>query len=176
MDGQILLFIQDSIRNPVLTPITVFITRLGDAGIVWIIITLFLLFRRSTRKIGWMSAAALVIDLVICNLILKNQIARIRPYDVIDTLTPLVPKLSDYSFPSGHSAASFACAVVCFRNLPKKAGVPILILAVLISVSRLYVGVHYPTDVLGGIVIGIISAFLGEWVIRRIDRRKLHHE
>lgn len=172
MDGQILLFIQDNIRNPVLTPIVVFITRLGNAGIVWIAITLILLLRKSTRKTGWMSAVALVINLLICNLVLKNWVARIRPYDAIDALVPLVPKLSDYSFPSGHSAASFATGIVCFRNLPKKAGVPILILAILISLSRLYVGVHYPTDVLGGIIVGIISAFLGEWIVRRIARRR----
>ena len=82
---------------------------------------------------------------LITNVCLKNLVARPRPMSV-EGLVPLIGKPTDYSFPSGHTCASFACALVLYRILPKKYGVPAVILASLIAFSRLYVGVHYPTD------------------------------
>lgn len=97
---------------------------------------------------------ALAGSLVINNLILKNLVARPRPYEMVAGLMPLIPRPADYSFPSGHTGSSFAAAVVLYGQLPKKWGIAALVLAVLISISRLYLGVHYPSDVLAGALIG----------------------
>ena len=97
---------------------------------------------------------------VITNLVLKTAVTRIRPYDAVEGLVPLVKKLGDYSFPSGHTCASFSCAVVYYKMYPDIKGKGAMVLAVLIALSRLYVGVHYPTDVLGGAIVGWLSAIL----------------
>ena len=171
LDGNILLWIQEYIRNDFLTPFFVFITKLGDVGMIWIVLTLILMCNKKTRKTGVISAVALLLSLLFCNVLLKNLVQRVRPYEVIDTLTILVERQKDFSFPSGHTSASFAAGIVFFRNLPKKFGVPAVILACLISFSRLYIGVHYPTDVICSIVFGVVLAFLSEQLCRKILRR-----
>ena len=160
IDGQILIWIQENLRYAFLTPIVKFITHLGDAGIFWILLTLGLLIFKKTRKVGVMSAVALLGALLIDNIILKNLVGRIRPYEVVDGLQCLIGAQKDFSFPSGHTGSSFASAVVCFKELPKRYGIPLLVLAFLIAFSRLYVGVHYPTDVLAGMAIGTLVALL----------------
>ena len=109
-----------------------------------------------------MSALALLGSLIINNLILKNLIARIRPYEIINGLVPLIEKPTDYSFPSGHTGSSFAAACILYRKLPKRFGIPALILAILIGFSRLYLGVHYPSDVLCGIISGVGISYAAE--------------
>lgn len=172
MDGAILMFLQESVRNVVLDPIMKVITTLGNAGILWIVLTILLLIPRKTRKIGWMSACALLFSLLINNILLKNLVARVRPYNAIEGLIPIIKKPSEFSFPSGHAGSSLASACVLYRKLPKKFGIPILVLAILISFSRLYVGVHYPTDVLAGAITGIVCSYLGEWLINLIEKRR----
>lgn len=173
MDGEILLFLQEAVRNPILDPVMKVITTLGNAGILWIVLTVLLLIFPKTRRIGWMSACALLFSLLINNILLKNLVARTRPYYVVEGLIPLIKKPTEFSFPSGHAGSSFASACVLYRRLPKKFGVPILILAVLISFSRLYVGVHYPSDVLAGALTGWICSRLGEWIAGLVERRSL---
>ena len=158
LDGNILLWIQEYIRNDFLTPIITFITKLGDAGMVWIAIAVLLLCFKKTRKTGLLVGFALIGSLVVNNIILKNLFARIRPYEVIEGLKILIEKPGEFSFPSGHTGSSFAAGVMLFLACPKKYGVPALVLAFLIGLSRLYVGVHYPTDVLGGMVTGTLIA------------------
>ena len=170
-DSSILLWIQDNVRSDFLTPIMKVITHLGDKGILWILVTLALLWYYKTRKLGVRCMVSMVIGLVITNLILKNWVARIRPYELIQGLECIVKKADDYSCPSGHTTNSLACAWVIFRRAPKKWGVPALILAILISLSRLYVGIHYPTDVLGGAVIGIGSACLSLALVPKLEKR-----
>lgn len=172
-DKIILLFLQDVIRNPVLTPFFIFVTKLGNAGAIWIALTVILLIPKKTRKIGCMSALALLGSLIINNLILKNLIARIRPYEIINGLVPLIEKPTDYSFPSGHTGSSFAAACILYRKLPKRFGIPALILAILIGFSRLYLGVHYPSDVLCGIISGVGISYVAEIAAAKIcDVRK----
>ena len=175
-DAGVLLFIQENIRNAVLTPIFTTITMLGDGGIVWIALSLILLFPRKTRKVGIMSLCALVISLLINNMTLKNLVARIRPYDTVEGLVPLIPRPWDYSFPSGHTGSSFAAAWVFFRKLPRRLGIPALLLAGLIGLPRLYLGVHYPTDVLFGVCSGIGSGFMAELLVNAVcamvDKRR----
>lgn len=170
-DSAILLWIQDSVRNGFLTPVMNAITHLGDKGILWIAITLALLAFRKTRRIGVFCAASMAIGLLVTNLVIKNWVARVRPYELIEGLECLVGKQKDFSFPSGHTTNSLACAVVLYKLTPKKYGVPALVMAILIALSRLYVGVHYPTDVLGGAVIGIGSAALSLWLVPRMEKR-----
>ncbi|MDD5948279.1 MAG: phosphatase PAP2 family protein [Lachnospiraceae bacterium] len=168
IDGQILLWIQEFVRNGILTPVMTGITHLGDAGRIWILLTLGLLIVPRTRKVGLMCACALLGSLLINNMILKNWVARVRPYEVVEGLKLLIERQHDWSFPSGHTASSFAAAVVMFRNLPKWFGIPALVLAVAISLSRLYVGVHYPTDVLFGLLSGTAIAILTQFLIEHM--------
>lgn len=170
IDINILLFIQEYIRTSFLTPFVIFITSLGNAGIFWIVLSVLLLIPKKTRKIGCLGILGLLGSLLVNNLLLKNLVARIRPYDAFALLTPLVAKPIDYSFPSGHTGSSFAAACAMYRSLPKWAGISLLLLAVLIGLSRLYVGVHYPTDVFVGMITGVICGFLGEWLVKKIRR------
>ena len=105
--------------------------------------------------------AALVLDVILCNGVLKHVFARVRPCDVNTTIQLLVPRPSDYSFPSGHTAASFAAVAALFFAGQKKLWKPALVLAVLIAFSRLYLYVHYPTDILGGIAVGVLCGYIG---------------
>ena len=163
MEGDILLWIQEYIRNPVLTPVMKVITTLGNAGMIWILLTILCLCISKTRKAGATMALALLFSLIVNNGILKNAIGRIRPYEVIDGLQCIVGKAVDYSFPSGHSGSSFAAAVVIAWLFPKKYGIPAILLAALIAISRLYVGIHYPTDVLFGVINGTLLGLLAIW-------------
>lgn len=165
LDGNILLFIQEYIRQDWMTPIWKIITLLGDGGYFWIALSVLLLIPKKTRKAGIAALLAMLINMFFTNIALKNLVARPRPYDVIAGLDTLIKKLSSYSFPSGHTACSFAVAFAYYRCLPqKKWGIAALVLAGLIGFSRLYVGVHYPTDVLGGAAVGIFAA----WIASRL--------
>lgn len=150
-----------TLHTPFLDKIMVFITRLGDAGIIWIMLSIVLLLIPKTRKSGAVMVVALVVDVLLCNIVLKNLVARTRPYDVNTGVHLLVAKLHDYSFPSGHTAASFASVTALYLAGEKKLWKFALELACLIAISRLYLYVHYPTDVLGGILFGVISGYLG---------------
>jgi len=172
MDGQILLFIQEHLRNVVCDVFFKGITHLGDAGIFWIVLTIVLLCFKQTRKAGIYSACALVLSLIVNNLILKNLINRVRPYEVVEGLQCIVAPAKDASFPSGHTGASFASAVAIYWQIPKKYAVFFVVLASLIAFSRLYVGIHYPTDVLGGLVTGIGIGLLVNVIGDRISRLK----
>lgn len=172
LDGAILLWIQEWIRNDWLDSVMIGITHLGDAGLLWIVLSLLLLIPKKTRKYAMMAIVALLFSLLVNNMILKNIVARTRPYEVVEGLTRLIGAQRDLSFPSGHTASSFATAVVLFRNLKKRYGIPLLVLAVLISLSRLYVGVHYPTDVLFGAISGTLLAILAQWLVNGILERR----
>ena len=113
-----------------------------------------------TRKLGVLCAFSMLLGLCVTNLVIKNWVARVRPYELIEELELIIEKQHDFSFPSGHATNALACAWVMFRLLDKKAGIPALILALLICFTRLHVGVHYPTDVLAGIIVGIFAAEL----------------
>lgn len=169
LDQRILLYIQEYVRDDFLTPAMKFITTLGNAGFIWIVLTIFLCLSVRYWKVGYNCVSALLLSLLINNIFLKNFIARSRPFDVISSLVPLITKPTDYSFPSGHTACSFAVGFLLFRKLPKKYGMPALLLAVLISFSRLYVGVHYPSDVIAGMISGICISYLAEPVTSGIE-------
>lgn len=133
---KILDFIQ-TLHIPILDKIMVWITSLGDAGMIWILLTAIFLIMPKTRRTGSIMLAALLVQTILCNVVLKNLFARTRPYDVNTTIQLLVPKLQDFSFPSGHTSASFTIVSALYfakDSLWK----PTLVLACLIAVSRLY--------------------------------------
>ena len=146
------------------------ITLLGDGGIFWIACAVILLFTKKYRKTGLGMGAALILGLIVCNMILKPWAARIRPYDLQEQLGNIIPLLierqHDFSFPSGHTIASFEAATVLMLH-NKKLGIPALILACLIAFSRLYLYVHYPTDVITSVILGTAFGFLGNWLVNK---------
>ncbi|MCB6415073.1 phosphatase PAP2 family protein [Faecalimonas umbilicata] len=148
-----------NIRTPVGDAVMCFITKLGNAGMIWIVLAVILLLIPKTRKSGLVMMAALCIELVVCNGILKNLFARIRPCDVNTQIQLLIARPDDFSFPSGHTAASFAAVAALYFSGERKLWKPALILACLIAFSRLYLYVHYPTDILGGILVGIAAGY-----------------
>lgn len=177
IDADILLFIQNYIRTPFLNTVMKVITSLGNAGILWIVLAVLFLCMKKYRKTGAMMGLALVFGLVITNMLLKNAVARIRPYEVIEGLNCIIKHPSDWSFPSGHSTSSIAASVVMLKTMPKKIGIPALILGIIISLSRLYVGVHYPSDVVCGILIGLVCALVSVYIVnKRIEAYKIKHQ
>ena len=111
-----------------------------------------------TRAAGAASLVSIAICFCITNLVLKGCVARPRPDAVMDAIVPLIRTPRDYSFPSGHTTVSFAGALVCYRMLPRRYGIPALVLAGLIGFSRLYLGVHFPSDVLGGFLVALAGS------------------
>lgn len=158
LDGRILLFIQEFLRFEWLDPIVLFLTSLGNGAIIWIVFTALLLAQKKYQKAGLAMALSMILGFLVTNVILKNWVCRPRPYTAIPELHALVTA-GDWSFPSGHSTSSIAAAAAMYDRTPRYLGIPALALAILICLSRLYVGVHYPTDVLFGILAGVISAW-----------------
>lgn len=169
LDGGILLWIQDVLRRDWLTPVVAFFTHLGDHGFLWIALCLLLLCFKKTRRAGVAGAIALILSLVFTNGILKNLVGRARPWIDVAGLAALVNEPDPNSFPSGHTSAAFAAAVAWWQTMPRRwmaaAG---LVTAILMGLSRLYVGVHYPTDVLCGALVGILCGVLAGLVIKRL--------
>ncbi len=158
LDRGLLMWIQ-SIRQEWMTPFWKAVTALGNAGWFWILLAIVLILVKKTQKTGVTVLLALIIGALVTNIIIKPSVARIRPYEIIEGLERLIRAQKDFSFPSGHSCAAFAAAFVCWNMMPKRYGALFVILAVLIAGSRLYLGVHYPSDVLGGILIGIAAGW-----------------
>lgn len=156
---EILDFLQ-TMHTPLITNIMKVASKLGDAGLIWILLAAVLLMIPKTRKVGILVSTALALDVLTCNVILKPFIARTRPYDINTAVELLIQAPRDYSFPSGHTAASFAAAAALWFANKKKLAVPALVLAVLIAFSRMYFYVHYPTDVLGGAILGMVCGWL----------------
>lgn len=171
MEISILDWIQ-SMRTPIGDTVIPLITKLGDAGMIWILLSVVLLFIPRTRKSGAILAAALCLDVVLCNGILKNLFRRIRPCDVNTFVQLLVARPDDFSFPSGHTAASFAAVSALYFAGERKLWIPALVLAIFIAFSRLYLYVHYPTDILGGIAVGSFAGYVGNWIVNQLEETK----
>lgn len=171
MDISILLFIQEHLRGT-WDIFWIVITKLADGGWFWIALGVILCIFRKTRMIGMTLLLSLLINACITNLTLKNLIARPRPFQVCEDLVTLVPKPGSFSFPSGHTSVSFAGAFVLLRMVKKRYAVPAFLLAILIGFSRMYVGVHYPTDVIGGFCVGVVSSILACYIIQKWKWKK----
>lgn len=173
MELQILNAIQ-SIHTSVLD---VLMPLISNGVYLWFILPAILLIRKNTRKAGLIVLAAIVMDVILCNFVLKNVFQRVRPCDVNTAVSLLVPRPSDYSFPSGHTALSFAAVSgFWFSGVWKKLRIPLLVFACLIAFSRMYMYLHYPTDVLMGIVAGVFCGWAASRLVQRLAGKKKWEE
>ena len=178
-DLPILDWIQAHLQCTFLDVTMPIVTLFGDGGVFWIAVAVVLLLFAMLRLCGFSMGLALVLGLVVWFLVLKPLVARIRPYNFQlqeygREITLLVKGLNDYSFPSGHTIASFeACTVLMLHD--KRLGIPATVLAILIAFSRLYLYVHYPTDVLVSLVLGILFGFLGSYIVDQIYKKKVYN-
>lgn len=164
-DRSLLLWMQEHLRKGGVTLFMKIATFLGNGGIIWIAACLCLLFRPEARRAAASGLISLLFSVMINNAMLKNLVARIRPFDHIHELKILIRRPKDFSFPSGHTSSSFAVATVFLCMLPLWIGISALLLASLIAFSRLYLGAHYPSDVLCGMLLGILFAFLAQILV-----------
>ena len=178
-DFPILDWIQANLKCGFLDFIMPIITLFGDAGIFWILCSLILICVRKYRRTGMSMLLALIFGVVICNILMKPLIGRIRPYDLKEqmgiTIPLLTERMHDFSFPSGHTIASFEASVALLLG-SKKLGIPAVILAILIAMSRLYLYVHYPTDVIFSLFLGIAFAFLATALVKKIPEKRGRYE
>lgn len=158
LDLNILLFIQEHIKCEFLDYIMAFFSYIGNYGALWLLIAIVLLFKKDTRYYGILLLISISIAWVIGDVILKPLIARSRPFYNYDVIMN-IPKPHGFSFPSGHSASSFVSAFIIYK-LNKKFGIIAYFVASLIAFSRLYNFVHYPSDVICGIILGLITSSL----------------
>ena len=165
------LYFLQSLHNPVLDNIMVFITSLGNSGLLWIGVAVGMLFFKKYRKCAISIGIALVFKELLGNAILKELIMRERPCWIDPTVELLIKSPSSFSFPSGHTFDAFAASFTLFLN-HKKEGIAALVVAALIAFSRMYLFVHYPTDILGGIALGIADAVLVYMVAKKVLGRK----
>jgi len=196
-DADLLIFLQENVRNDFLDIVMKLITHTGDKGILMIAIIAALLIIPKTRSIGIITAMSLAIEAILNNVILKNLVARTRPYEAIEGLVNIIEKQKDFSFPSGHTGSTFAVSGVILvialfgmpiiakeRNLIREKSslamriiaVVFIIYSVLLGFSRLYVGVHYPTDVLAGLALGLITSAIAylvyQLILKKIANKK----
>ncbi|MGI6248175.1 MAG: phosphatase PAP2 family protein [Acutalibacteraceae bacterium] len=172
-DWAVFRFVQEHLWGPFLDFLMPLITRLGDAGAIWIITAIVLLFFKKYRKYGFMMIAGLLFSLIITDNIIKPVIQRPRPFDLelwkdIFVYPDYVKRPHGYSFPSGHTSSSLAAATVLIFSKKKPVYIPAMILALLIAFSRIYVHVHYCTDVLAGLLAGIIYALLAFLLVEKL--------
>lgn len=196
-DADLLIFLQENVRNDFLDIVMKLITHTGDKGILMIAIIAALLIIPKTRYIGIMTAMSLAIEAILNNVILKNLVARTRPYEAIEGLVNIIEKQKDFSFPSGHTGSTFAVSgvilVIALFGMPiiakegtlirEKSSLAMRIIAVVFTIysvllgfSRLYVGVHYPTDVLAGLALGLITSVIAylvyQLILKKIANKK----
>ena len=166
------LYALQKMHGPVWDSIMVFLSALGNAGILWIAIGVFLCIFPKYRKWGFQMIAAMALTFLVGNLILKNLIARERPCWLDSQVPLLLESPKDYSFPSGHSLNGFTAATTLLF-FDRRLGIPAVILASLIAFSRLYLFVHFPTDVFVGIVMGLVIATAVDCVFKMKERKKV---
>lgn len=166
IDNAVLDFLQQ-IDNDILDRIMVFITRLGDGGFIWILLAIILLCFRKTRKCGLVILCSMLLGLILANGLIKNLVNRPRPCDLNDVIELLIPRPDESSFPSGHTTSSFAAAASIFYFY-KKWGIAAYCMAFMIAFSRMYLYVHYPTDILAGMLLGTLFAVITITIYRKV--------
>lgn len=162
-------WVNHGLAHPWLDPVMRVITYSGSMGLIWVLLAAYLLWRPRSRDLGLEILAGLLLWAVTAEVFLKDAVARPRPFRVLPAVRLLVPPPAGYSFPSGHAGSSAVAASLILFAHPFPAGVSAVVYALLIGLSRVYVGVHYPSDVLGGFLLGFLEALF----IRRLFRRAL---
>lgn len=164
LDGSILLWLQGNLRGGLLDGPLTLLTTLGNAGILWIALSVAMLCVPKTRRAGLLALAAMGICYLCNDMLIKELVARPRPFTAVPELWPMVAPPGSWSFPSGHTCSSFAAAGIWCRTLDWTwTKVLAVVLAALMGFSRLFVGVHYPTDVLVGMCVGILGSQIVYW-------------
>lgn len=171
LDFAILDWIQSNLRCTFFDIVMPAITATGNNGFIFIVLTLLLLCFKKTRPIGILSTVTLFVGAVIGNIILKPMFGRIRPYDINTGVVLLIDKLPDFSFPSGHTLAAFGFAASVFL-CNKRYGLFAFLFAAFMGFSRLYLYVHFPTDVIVSMILGCTIAYLSMVFIRMISKNK----
>ena len=170
-DKLAMMFLQENVRCAFLDPIMVFFSRIGDAGALWLITGAIMMLSKKHRRAGLYVILSVSLCYVLNDLIIKPLVSRARPFAALDGLSILVPEPGVHSFPSGHSCSSFAAAFV-FAKFYGKKGALVYIVSALIAFSRAYVGVHYPSDIIMGIIVGTVgTALLFKFLYPVIDRK-----
>lgn len=168
-DEQVLVWIAENIRCALLDPFMKLYTQMGNTGMLFIVLGILMLFFKRTRKAGLSALCAMLIGLIVVNFTIKPLVSRPRPWLVIENFVNLVEEHDPNSFPSGHTNAAFAFALAVCMSAPRRwMKVTAVCMAVVMGLSRLYVGVHFPSDVLMGAVIGSLCGLAGAWVIRKL--------
>ena len=147
----------------------IFFSSLGNHGFLWIFTALIMLPFKNWRKAGVAMLGSLLIGFLVGNLAMKPIIARIRPFESFGDFRLLIAAPTDFSFPSGHTLSSFAASVALFFY-KRKIGIAAIAIACVIAFSRLYLFVHYPTDILAGMAIGICCAFISRFLVNKIKK------
>ena len=177
LDERVLRWIAANLRVSWLNGPVVLFSTLGNAGLLFVVATLVLLAFKRTRRLGLHTAVGLIVDVLAVNATIKPLVSRARPWVVMEGFQTLTRSSDPNSFPSGHTCAAFAFAAAIWVATPdKKIRAAALIVAVLMGLSRLYVGVHFPSDVLAGVVIGSLCGLLGgllaRWLLTRWEGRQ----
>lgn len=167
MDLSIVQWVTEHLRGPFLDRVMPTITALGDSGFIWIFLCLFLIAGKRTRRIGLFCGLSLLLAYLSGEVVLKNLFQRARPFTLIPGAELLIPPPGSFSFPSGHAGSSFAAATAVFLT-NRKWGTAALALAFLIAFSRIYLSVHYATDLAAGALLGVGCAFLARRLMARL--------
>ena len=167
LDMELLWFIHDHFQFDLLDKLMIFITHLGDSGVIWIIFAAIFIINRRTRRIGISMLISMLLCYFLGNLVLKPLFGRPRPFLSDPSITLLRPPPNEFSFPSGHSMNSFSAASAIF-TFNKKYGIVAFILASLIAVSRVYLMVHYPTDIIAGCIVGLVTGAASHLIVENL--------
>jgi len=175
MELAVLDWIQACVRTPFLDRVVPAFTQLSNHGEIWIAMAVLLMLWKKTRRAGLSVSSGLILDLVAVNMILKPLIGRIRPFAVNAAVQLLVEAPHDASFPSGHTAVSFAAVGALYAS-GSSLWKPASVLATLMALSRLYLYVHWPTDIIGGVIVGWLCGWLGAKLVKlaaeALEKRK----
>ena len=167
----VLYWIREHLTCPFFDWLMPAVSALSAHGEIWILLAAVLVCVPKTRRVGLTMGVTLLLGFLIGNVGLKNIIARVRPYDVATDVTLLVERLHDFAFPSGHTLASFGAATALTLT-HRRWGAAALVLAAAIGFSRLYLFVHYPTDVVAGALLGVALAFAARWLVNCLYNKK----
>jgi undecaprenyl-diphosphatase len=173
IDNSVLNLLSSGIKNRVFDRIMPIITNSNNHGEIWMAISIILIINKNTavRRVGISMIIAVAVGYLLGDMIIKNITCRTRPISELYNFKFLISLPKSYSFPSGHTTSSFAAFGVCWF-MKAKYKYWVLLLSVLIAFSRLYLHVHYPSDVLGGIILGLTSAKIGVSIVETYFRRK----
>lgn len=169
-EAEVLFWIRDNLTCGFMDFLMSAVSLLLTANILWFVVALALIYKKNTRRVGTILLLALIISIILCNGIMKPCFERVRPY--VEYGVPIIiPENGGYSFPSGHTTSVTVITTILLKYY-RKWGYAMMVFAVMVMFSRMYLFVHYPTDILGGIAVGIVSVILAHLIIGYIERRR----